>query len=130
CRPQILLRRRTRSPWRRILCGARPGKADAVSMTHAWAGISSSCFLVGSKLPVSALRKKQRFIAVVRIVFDRAEEDHMITTLVSIDGAALKIRDAFGKKRRTTKSRRPLDTDKFVIRRFRKPVCERLLRYA
>src|ERR1700759_3702368 len=127
---QIPLPQRTPSPWRRTPDGARLAKVAAAWMAGAWVGISSSWVLVGNKRPVSALRKQQRFVAVISIGFDRAEEDHMVAAVVPIDGTTLKIRDTLGKKRCASKARRPFHADKLVIGRFGEFVGQRLLRYA
>ena len=53
------------------------------------------------------MRKQQRFPAVIRIRLNRAQEDDVISAVVSIGGTALKIGHAVDKQRRATEARCP-----------------------
>src|SRR5215470_9054218 len=94
--------RRTPSPWQRTPDDVRPVK-DAVAWTVRAATPTSSSwfFVVGGKKPaVAAAGKQQRFLAIIGIGLDGAEENDMVAPVIAVDGATLKIRNALGEKRR------------------------------
>src|SRR6266478_226603 len=82
----------------------------------------------GGEPAVATAGKQQRLVAIVGVGLDRAEENHVVAAIISIGRAALETRDAIGNNRRLSKAWPPFDASKFVVRRFRKFVGERLLR--
>src|SRR5581483_8185793 len=81
----------------------------------------------GNKPTVAAASKQQRLPSVIGISLDRTEENHMIATVITVSGTTLEISDTLKKQRRTAEARRPIDADKFVVRRLCEPVRQRLL---
>jgi hypothetical protein len=73
---------------------------------------------------------RQRLLPVVGIGLDRAEENHMVAAIIPVSGAALKIRNAVGKKRRVAKARFPFNPGELVFRGFCEFRRQRLLRHA
>src|SRR5207237_8752498 len=78
---------------------------------------------------VAAAREQKRFLPAIGIGLHRAEENHVIATIISIGGPALKIRYAVGEDRSVAEARPPVDTGEFVVRGFGKFVRKCLLRY-
>src|SRR5258706_13305779 len=76
------------------------------------------------------MSKQQRLSPVVGIGFDRTKENHMVAAIISIGCAALKVCNAVRKNRRVAKASCPLNSGKFVLRRFCEFVRKRLLRCA
>src|SRR5260370_9711560 len=74
------------------------------------------------------MSKRQRLSPVVGIGFDRTKENHMVAAIISIGCAALKVCNAVRKNRRVAKASCPLNSGKFVLRRFCEFARKRLLR--
>src|SRR5258708_12755201 len=76
------------------------------------------------------MSKQQRLSPVVGIGLDRTKENHMVAAIISIGCAALKVCNAVRKNRRVAKASCPLNSGKFVLRRFCEFARKRLLRCA
>src|SRR5258708_33352196 len=84
----------------------------------------------GKKSAVTAMSKQQRLSPVVGIGLDRTKENHMVAAIISIGCAALKVCNAVRKNRRVAKASCPLNSGKFVLRRFCEFARKLLLRCA
>src|SRR3954465_4005175 len=147
--PMSRRRRRLRCRWHRLL-GNSSGwpRPHAARMRMRWRSTSFQrqsielpstlrsalrqffAFVVSQELAIRAPRKQQRLPGVIGIGLDRAEKDHVIATIVAIDGSALKVGDALGDYRSVTEAPRPVDSGELVVGRFCKLVRKRLLRCA
>src|SRR5258708_11044031 len=74
------------------------------------------------------MSKQQRLSPVVSIGIDRTKENHRAAAIISIGCAALKVCNAVRKNRRVAKASCPLNSGKFVLRRFCEFARKRLLR--
>src|SRR6202000_1423243 len=116
---------------------AHPGKVASASiapvsakLSFSWQSVRCLTFVRDDKPSIAAAGEQQRLLAIVRIRLDRAKEDHMVATIVAVDGSALEIGDALGEHRRAAKTGLPVDSDKLVIRGLGEFVGKRLLGYA
>src|SRR5258707_2086269 len=76
------------------------------------------------------MRKQRRLSPVVGIGLNSTKESHMVAAIISIGCAALKVCNAVRKNRRVAKASCPLNSGKFVLRRFCEFARKRLLRCA
>ena len=89
-----------------------------------------AAFDIDKEPAIRATRKQQRLAGIVGISLHGTEEDHVVTTIIAIDGSTLEIGNALGKHRSVAEARSPIDAGELVLGRFGELVCKSLLRIA